>query len=139
MRAILIDPRLRRVVNIALKGDDDEQLKAMHMLIRAETLNGGISINTHRDQLWLDDLGAFAQPSCFAFRLHGSGPFCGIGIIIGTSGTGKTQEPVVSAREIEAVIDWLDEIIPEVHIEDSSPDAPIAVFRQFVTYKRVKG
>jgi hypothetical protein len=142
VRAILIDPRLRRVTDVELSGKTErDQLADMRRLIGANGLDH-ITISDLGDVLWLDEMG-LQRGACWAFRIRDGGPFAGKGIIIGTNRSdGSSQPPIVPLVLIENDITWLDEIEAEVHWEESPvtlPNGATAMrVRSFVTYKRVK-
>ena len=140
MRAIMIDPKLHRVVDIELAGENEHQ-----QLVEMRRLIGGsldhTKISDLGDYLWLADNGLL-QPSCFAFRIRKAGPFAGVGIIIGSDRYGNSRPPFVSIEMIENDCDWLDEIIPEIDYVYEDVAMPNGTTMKrisgVVTYRRVK-
>jgi len=114
MRAILIDPKLQRVVDIELS--ERHMLREMHRIIGADTLGHSI-ISDKRDELWCDDLILARGNPCFGFKL---GPrdqqviLAGICVVVGNDAGGNSREPFIPIEMIQNDIDWLGEIIPEV-------------------------
>jgi hypothetical protein len=137
VRAILIDPRLRRIIDVEL-GEENE-LAEMRRLIGAETLDHQ-RISDMRDYIWVDGAGLL-RGACWAFKLRSMGPFAGTAIIIGSDPAGETREPFVKLVMIQNDIDWLDEIEPEIHyMTERTKFAGKPFVRQtsIVTYSRPK-
>ena len=140
MRAILIDPRLHRVTDLELPDKEADQLPEMRRLIGSKNLDY-MRISDLGDFLWCDGAG-LQQTVCWAFKLRDGGPFAGKCIIIGTAPDGGAMPPIVPVAMIQNDIDWLGEIEPEIHWEESPIALPNGVMiqrvRSFVTYKRVR-
>ena len=140
MRAIMIDPKLRRVTDIELPDKEADQLPDMRRLIGSSDLDH-ITISDVGDVLWLDGMG-LQHGVCWAFKIRDGGPFAGKGIVIGTARDGGSQAPIVPLVMIQNDIDFLDQIEPEVHWEEAPITLPngatVMRVRSFVTYKRVK-
>jgi hypothetical protein len=137
VRAILIDPKLRRIVDVELS--DKNLLADMRRLIGCNSMDH-TTLSDEHDSIWVSDNGL--QARCWAFKIRDSDPFAGTAIIIGADHHGETRPPRVPIEWIENDITWLDEIEPEIHWEESKVKLPNGAtatrVRSFVTYKRVR-
>ena len=132
MRAILIDPKLQLVTEIALPNDEREMNTAMRSVIGCDGMDHAM-IDDLRDSLWVDDGGLNRGEPVFAFRLAYPTPFAGKGIIVGADEYGRTRAPLIPIDFLRAKITWVGLIVPEV----SWVDEPGGV-RAVVTYSRPK-
>jgi hypothetical protein len=144
MRAIIIDPKLQRIVDIELAGPTEtEQLADMRRIIATSTL-GHTRISDAGDSIWCDDTVLSRGEPCFAFKL---GPrdfrvvFGGVCIIVGADRYGNSRPPQVPIEVIMNDTEWLGQIVPEVTWVESTltiGGKSAVNFTAVVTYSRPK-
>lgn len=87
MRAYLIDPTEKTVVEIDYDGD----FRSIYTLIEAE-LFAAVFLNTNQDCVYIDDEGLL-KPNTF-FQIQGyPNPLAGKGLVLGTNAEGESIEP----------------------------------------------
>jgi hypothetical protein len=140
VRSILIDPKLRRIIDVELPDRDPAMLIEMRRLIGCKSMDH-TTISDRHDTIWVSDSG-LQQRTCWAFKIRNSDPFAGTAIIIGADRHGNTRPPSIPIEWLENDVGWLDEIEPEIHWEESPIALPngaiVTRVRSFVTYKRVR-
>lgn len=144
MRAILIDPKLQRIVDVELAAPTDtKQLIEMRRIIATNTL-GQSRISDVGDTIWCDDTILARGEPCFAFKL---GPrnrqalLGGTCIVVGADRHGNSRPPQIPIAMLVNGCEWLGQIVPEVTwVQDTIVAAgrEMAHFRAVVTYSRPK-
>jgi hypothetical protein len=114
MNAYLIDPKAHNIDLVDLPDDNRAMLDAMRQLIGCGAMDH-VTISDEHDAIWVADEGMMCG-RCWAWKLKMQhDPLAGPGIIIGADDRGITRAPVIPLWMIHRDIQWLDEIIPEVH------------------------
>jgi len=148
MRAILIDPKLQRVIDVELAGETDaEQLADMRRIIGASNL-GHSTLSDVGDTIWCDDTILARGEPCWGFRLgrrEHSMILAGNCVVVGADRAGNSRAPRIPIPMIVNDCQWLGEIVPEIFwVEDAQSfgigpaGQLLAGFRAVVTYSRRK-
>jgi len=116
----------------------------MRRIIGCKYLDHATLSDVH-DEIWCDDLGLTGDGPVWAFQLvngHAKvGPFAGKCIIVGNDDYGNSAPPRIPRVMIENNVDWLDQIVPELHTITEPVDLlgrQAKRIRTFVTWSRPK-
>jgi hypothetical protein len=145
MLGYLIDPALRRIVDIELPNNVRQQLDEMRRIIGCEYMDHARLSDRH-DELWCDEWALARGLPVFAFQFKNkrgtSGPYGGRCIVTGNDDGGNPAPPAIPIEWLENDVTWLDEIVPELHQIIETPDIvhghKMQRFRTIVTWSRPK-
>jgi len=129
MKAILIDPALHAITEIEYDG-------SMQMIYESidATLFDSVSLNEHRDIVYVDDEGLYKDNAYWRYGEY-SQPLAGKGFVLGTNHEGESISPTITVEQLEAQIVFItvktaiamaDELDAQNRrYMEANPDAPI--------------
>jgi hypothetical protein len=145
MLCYLIDPALRRIVDLELPNDVRGSLDEIRRIIGCKYLDHS-RLTEFNDELWCDEWALLSGVPVWAFQFRNkrgtAGPFGGKCIMTGANAQGESAPPSIPKAMIENDIDWLDEILPEIHpiteTADLAHGKKVHRIRNIVTWTRPK-
>jgi len=121
MRAILIDPFNKMVI----EADIAPGLSAIRQALGCDLVAAVPLREGSEDVVYLDDEGLFVPgQSWFSLAGHPQ-PYAGKGLVLGTVGEGRDGPATASAREVLALVRWMDRLAVAAAAEDGCFDCRV--------------
>lgn len=121
MRVILIDP----FTKVVAETDIAPGLSGIRQALGCDLVTAVPLREGSEDVVYLDDEGLFVPgQSWFGLAGHPQ-PYAGKGLVLGTVGEGRDGPATASAREVLALVRWMDRLAVAVAAEDGCFDCRI--------------
>ena len=118
MRAILIDP----FTKVVAETDIAPGLSGIRQALGCDLVTATPLTDDSSDVVHLDDEGLYVEGQAW-FGLAGHPqPYAGKGLVVGTVGEGRDGPATASAREVLALVRWMDRLAVAVAAEDGCFD-----------------